>query len=294
MQRRKLHIPLSAAALSLLSTLFSSPGWTLPEDRAQPITIQSDSAEQRIVDGKETTLYNGSVVMVQGSLHIKGDTVTVFSENRSVTRIVAIGKLAFFSQQNEAEKPPVEAQAETIEYQLSNDTIVFLNQATLTQGASSLSGQRIDYNTNTAQVKAAGSQEGNEAASSTGRVNMVLEPKRKNDSAEANGVSTPIANPGPAPEPEPEPELKSESEPESKPKPAPEPEPVSVPAPASGDVSATAVDAPTPAAIPAATPTPTPTVQPNTTGNDKASAQTDDHTNPKTDLKDSHADAVSQ
>ncbi|WP_019529753.1 lipopolysaccharide transport periplasmic protein LptA [Dasania marina] len=286
MQRRKLHIPLSAAALSLISTLFSNSGWTLPEDRAQPITIQSDSAEQRIVDGKETTLYNGSVVMVQGSLHIKGDTVTVFSEDRSVTRIVAIGKLAFFSQQNEAEKPPVEAQAETIEYQLSNDTIVFLNQATLTQGASSLSGQRIDYNTNTAQVKAAGSQEGSEAASSTGRVNMVLEPKRKIDSAETNGMSAPIANPSPAPKPE--------SESESEPKPAPEPEPVSVPAPVSDDVSATAVDAPTPAAISAATPTPTPTVQPNTTGNDKASAPTDDHTNPKTDLKDSHADAVSQ
>jgi len=170
--------------------LLASPitGMSLPEDREQAINIQADSAERSASNGKEKTIYTGNVVMVQGSLKINGDLITILSENRSVTEIIALGKPAGFSQQTELEKPPTEGQAEKIQYQLVNDTVVMLNKASLVQGASVITGERIDYNMVTAQVKATG-MVGVDAAGNpkkgdenSGRVNMILEPKRKTES----------------------------------------------------------------------------------------------------------------
>ncbi|MGK0441933.1 MAG: lipopolysaccharide export system protein LptA [Pseudohongiellaceae bacterium] len=164
-----------------LSVLLSSNSFALPSDREQPISIQSDSAEQKMMDGKERTVYKGNVIMTQGSLHLKGDVVTVLSKDRSVTHIIAKGGLAFFSQMSEIENPPIEAKAEIIRYQLEANTITMTKQASLTQGGSTISGERIDYNTLTSQVKAAGNPSTASDSASKGRVNIILEPSRKTD-----------------------------------------------------------------------------------------------------------------
>ena len=162
---------LTARTLLTISTAaFAAAAWSLPGDREQPINIQADAAEQIIQDGTEKTIYTGSVVMTQGSMLIEGDEVTIFSEERSVTKIIAIGKPAHFKQQSEQEQLPVKAYANRINYDLSDEIIVLLDEASLKQGSDTISGKRIDYNIATEQVKAASTKDT--------RVNIILEPKK--------------------------------------------------------------------------------------------------------------------
>lgn len=166
-----------AASLLLTSTL----ALALPEDNQQPIAVQADRAEHSSKLNKATTLYIGNVSMQQGSLVIRGDKVTILSENRAVSEIIATGSPAQFTQQPAADQPVVLAKAETIHYRLSQDSISLLEQASLSQGESFVTGNHIDYNMLTAEVKAIGgssetNDDGTEAAS--GRVNMILEPQR--------------------------------------------------------------------------------------------------------------------
>ena len=149
LQRKTIKLSLWLPLLCLSATTLA-----LPNDREQPINIESDSAEHSINNGEEKTIYQGKVVMVQGTMELKGEKIIVFSNDRTVSKVVASGKLASFSQQPEQESPPIHAEAQTIVYTLSNDTIVMTDDAKLTQGGSSITGTRIDYNTVTAEVKA--------------------------------------------------------------------------------------------------------------------------------------------
>lgn len=157
-------------ALAIASLAVTVTGWALPSDREQPINIQADAAEQVMQEGRETTVYTGSVIMTQGSMLIEGDEVTIFSKERTVTKIVAVGKPAHFKQQSEQEQPPVKAYAQRINYDLNGETIVLFDEASLLQGGDTISGKRIDYNIATEQVKA--------ASTNDTRVNIVLEPKK--------------------------------------------------------------------------------------------------------------------
>ena len=156
-------LAISAASIAMLS-------WALPNDREQPINIQADSAEQVTHKGREKTIYTGNVVMTQGSMLIEGNQVTIFSVERNVTEIVAIGEPAHFKQKSAQEQMPVKAYAQRINYDLSAETIVLLNEASLLQGGDAISGKRIDYNIATEQVKA--------ASTGDSRVNIILEPKK--------------------------------------------------------------------------------------------------------------------
>lgn len=167
-----LHRKLAARTLLTISTLFITiPSWSLPNDREQPINIQADAAEQVIHEGREKTIYTGSVIMTQGSMLIEGDEVTIFSKERSVTKIIAIGKPAHFKQQSEQQQQPTKAYAQRINYNVSDEAIVLLNDASFVQGGNTISGKRIDYNIANEQVKA--------ASANDSRVNIVLEPQKK-------------------------------------------------------------------------------------------------------------------
>ncbi|MEE8058903.1 MAG: lipopolysaccharide transport periplasmic protein LptA [Pseudomonadales bacterium] len=130
--------------------------WALPEDNQQPINIQSDRATQKSLANGEQTEYFGNVVMTQGSLLINGDHIIIHSKNRKATKIVAIGKPAKFQQQSTPNKEPVKAQANTINYELRNETLILAGNATIEQDGATVSGKRIEYNTATERVNANG------------------------------------------------------------------------------------------------------------------------------------------
>lgn len=133
---------LSGLALTV-SLLVALPAAALPEDRDQPIRIEADEA---LRDEKQGfTRYQGNVKMNQGSLHIQADQVTIYHVDEEADKIVARGKPARFQQQPEAEKGPVKASAETIEYYKNDDRVQLLNNASIEQDGSTVTGDSIEY-----------------------------------------------------------------------------------------------------------------------------------------------------
>jgi lipopolysaccharide export system protein LptA len=149
----------------------SLSAFALPEDRQQPINVQSDSAEKI----KEKVFYRGNVTMTQGTITIKGETVTVESDNDKVQRLIADGTPAQFSQKPNANEGLVSATADNIDYQLVSDTVLLTKNANVEQSDSSISGERIEYDIKAQRVRASGLKEGD-----GGRVRMILQPQTDN------------------------------------------------------------------------------------------------------------------
>jgi len=161
--------------LSALITvmLLSHHAAALPGDNEKPINIQSDRASQKSRNNGETTEYFGNVQMTQGSLKINGEHITIHSKDREVIAIVATGNPATFEQQTELESPPVEAQAQKLDYQLKDETVILSVDACITQNGSIVTGKRIEYNMASERIKASGDE------TDASRVNMVILPEGK-------------------------------------------------------------------------------------------------------------------
>ena len=80
----------------LVACLLPAGAFALPDDRDQPIHITADTA---IRDEKQGfTVYSGNVHMIQGSMDIVADTLTIYHEKAQADKIVAEGKPAKMQQ----------------------------------------------------------------------------------------------------------------------------------------------------------------------------------------------------
>jgi lipopolysaccharide export system protein LptA len=176
---------------SLLALLLcgSSISHSLPSDKEQPINVQSDRASQTILENGAKTEYFGDVLITQGSLKIKGEHVIIHSQDHKVSKIVALGKPAYFEQQPEQDKPLVKAKANKLKYQVVSDIIVLTEQASIEQDGSIVSGNAIEYNINQERVMASSSKD------DSTRVIMVLTPEKANISSTKEPSDSPPANP---------------------------------------------------------------------------------------------------
>ena len=152
----------------------------LPDDRQQPINISSDTAD---VDTKEgISIYRGDVVVTQGTTRITGDIVTVYSSDREVSRVIAVGEeqLAYYEEQQPGDQGTIQAWGETIRYDVHGGQVELIKNARLTQKGDIFTGEKINYNLMQQTVNARGASE----QGAGGRVQMVLQPRQKqNDSA---------------------------------------------------------------------------------------------------------------
>jgi lipopolysaccharide export system protein LptA len=172
-------------AVSVLSCLIPAGAVALPDDRDQPIHITADTA---IRDEKQGfTVYRGNVHMIQGSLDIVADTLTIYHENAQADKIVAEGKPAKMQQQPAVDEPLVKARAEIIEYYKIEDKVHLKINAHITQDGSSVTGDSIDYFITEQLVKADSQQ-----APDGKRVQVVIEPKvlrEEEDTADGTSAS---------------------------------------------------------------------------------------------------------
>lgn len=161
------------AGLILLNLqFFILDAQALPEDRRQPIEIQSLEAIRE--ETKGLTVYTGNVTIVQGTIRIQADKVTVHSDKNKVNKIVGIGKPAEYQQQSKPDSAPVVARGNSIEYNLVSDIILMIGDASLRQEDSILTGERIEYDLKKEVIRAKG-------GSNTGRerIRMVIPPSQQ-------------------------------------------------------------------------------------------------------------------
>lgn len=123
----------------LLSPLLNA----LPGDAQQPIRIKADSAERNEKTGQ--TIYDGNVIIVQGSLQITADKVVIEGGASSIKSIRATGNPAHLQQQPRQDQSKIHARGDTIFYHLERKLVELIGEASLIQQGSTVSGERIDY-----------------------------------------------------------------------------------------------------------------------------------------------------
>jgi lipopolysaccharide transport periplasmic protein LptA len=144
----------------------------LPDDRFQDLNISADRAE--LDDQSGTTTYAGRVIVVQGSMKITAERVVIHGRNDSYSHVVATGSPARLSQIPNIGQEPVTAQANRLEYRITDETLFLIDNAAFKQEGTSLSGNRIEYDVKKAVVKAGGNTN---STTSDRRVRMVIPPK---------------------------------------------------------------------------------------------------------------------
>ncbi len=158
--------PLTTLAVALLALFLShhSLGQAAPEDKDQPIRIQADKVT--LDERQAVSTYDGNVVVTQGTMRLTADIVRVFADRNQLDRIVAEGNLVEFFQKT-AKGQEVRAEAKQIEYRASDQLVILLGSAKLTQGPNSFASERIEYNTLSAVVN---------AGDDSGRVDVIILP----------------------------------------------------------------------------------------------------------------------
>lgn len=159
------------AMLALSSALTSAGSFAIGADRDQPIYVQSDTATRNENTG--ITVYQGDVNMKQGSTRILADKVTIYTVNNEITRILAVGNPAHYQEKPDEQRKTVVAEANTIDYLLNQDKLNLIENASLDQEGTTMTGKRIEYNIKASEVKASSN-----SSSGDGRIHMVIQPKK--------------------------------------------------------------------------------------------------------------------
>ncbi|HXH04734.1 MAG TPA: lipopolysaccharide transport periplasmic protein LptA [Candidatus Competibacteraceae bacterium] len=173
-RRPNLSLPLLLAVAALLP----AAGLALPEDRQQPIHLESVSAEYDQKSGVST--YQGNVVVSQGSMRLTADLAKVFlNPNGDVQRMEATGNPATFRYQPSRDKPEINGVGQKVEYETASAKVVVTGGARFTQGQDVFTGDRVEYDINLDKVKAS-SDSGN-------RVRFTIQPKSEPKSGKGGG-----------------------------------------------------------------------------------------------------------
>ena len=167
---------------SLAAAIGSSAAWALPTDREQPIRVQADSAE--LDDKQGVAVYRGDVVVTQGSMKLTGNTVTLKQNKDGEIEVVSsVGKPAYFEQKPAPDKQITQAYGLTIQYFVSQNRVVLIDQAKVIQEGNTFEGEKIVYDTQR-QIVNAGRATGSQVTTPRPRIDMVIQPKKKQDQAQ--------------------------------------------------------------------------------------------------------------
>ena len=169
---------LGACALGLL--LLCGSGFAIAEkaDRNKPVNLEADKVT--IDDAKRIAVFEGNVVLRQGSLEIRGDRMEVRQDKDGFKFGTAWGNRAYFRQKREGFDEYIEGWAERLEYDGRAETMKMFDRAQVKRGHDDIRGNFISYDAKSEFYQVIGG--GKQAADvkhSGGRVRAVIQPKPK-------------------------------------------------------------------------------------------------------------------
>lgn len=142
------------------------------EDTQQPITIEADRAV--LDEKKQTSTYTGNVILRQGGIEVKADTVTVYTTEGRLQRVIAEGDPVHYQQQQKNDSD-IRGVSQRMEYESESNRVLLLDGAELWQGGNRFSGKRIQFDPEQEKVIATGDPNGAESESK--RVQITLQPQ---------------------------------------------------------------------------------------------------------------------
>lgn len=153
-----------AAALALGSPLAVA----LPEDRTQPIQLEASRGQLDQKTG--VSVYEGNVVITQGSMRLNADTVTIHVKDNNFQRMEAVGNPVNLRYKQAADKPELQGTSQRVDYDVAGAKVTMSGNARLVQGKDVFTGEQIEYNLKDDVVKARG-------AGSNGRIQFTIQPQ---------------------------------------------------------------------------------------------------------------------
>lgn len=167
-RRMRVHIELSVALIALLCACGIAQA--KQSDKNQPININANAFAGSQDSGKIT--FTGAVVLDQGTFHADGAQATGYTDPNDTSqwqRVVLTGAPAHF-QQTQDNGTLVHGSAQTLDYKVSENTVILTGDATVVQqGRGAYHGQMLAYNTDTGEIQG--------TAAAGGRVHITLQPR---------------------------------------------------------------------------------------------------------------------
>ena len=160
-------------------------------DREKAVNVESDRV--MVDDVKQVSVFEGNVVLTQGSMVIRGDRMEVRQDKEGFKQGTVWGKQAYFRQKREGASELIEGWGERIEYDSRADKVQLFTRAAMKKGNDDVSGDYISYDANTEFFQVIGG--GAKAATQNnpqGRVRTVLQPKAKANAPAPAPLSLPL------------------------------------------------------------------------------------------------------
>jgi lipopolysaccharide export system protein LptA len=152
-------------------------------DRDKPVNIESE--RMNADDAQKTSVFDGRVVLTQGTLLIRADRLTLRQDSEGFQSAVATGRPATFRQKREGVDEYIDGEAERIEYDGRADRVQMFNGARVSRsGGDEVRGSYISYDSKTESFSVQ-SATGAPPQSRDGRVRAVIMPKNKDAAAPA-------------------------------------------------------------------------------------------------------------
>ena len=149
-------------------------------DRDKPVNVESDRVT--VDDARQLTVFEGGVVLTQGTMVIRGERMEVRQDKEGFKHGTVWGKQAYFKQKRDGVNEWIEGWGDRIEYDGRAEKVQLFTRAAMKKGDDNVAGDYISYDANTEFFQVIGG--GAKAASANnpeGRVRTVLQPKPKAD-----------------------------------------------------------------------------------------------------------------
>ena len=170
--------------LALLVAAFCACGVAQAKqsDKDQPININASSFAGSQDSGK--IVFTGSVTLDQGTFKADGSQATGYTDPDDTSqwqRVVLVGSPAHF-QQTQDNGTLVHGQGATIDYKVSENTVILTGNAVVVQqGKGEFHGEKLVYNTDTGEIQG--------SPVTGGRVHITLQPRTKPAPAKPVGTA---------------------------------------------------------------------------------------------------------
>ncbi|MHB1144236.1 MAG: lipopolysaccharide transport periplasmic protein LptA [Thiobacillus sp.] len=161
------------------AALLASPAHAEKADRDKPVNLEADTVT--LDDVRKISVYQGNVLLTQGTLMLRADQVQVTQNASGLDKISAAGRPASFRQKVDGRDEFIEGFSSRIEYDGVNSQLELIGQAQLRRGSDELRGAQISYNANTEFYKVVGQPD---AKTPAGRVRAVIRPKPRTQPAQ--------------------------------------------------------------------------------------------------------------
>jgi lipopolysaccharide export system protein LptA len=169
-----------AALLILLAVLAAAPARAERADRDKPLNVEAD--RMLADDGKQTVVFEGRVVLTQGTFVLRADKLTVRQDKEGFQSGIAVGSPATFRQKRDGVDEWIDGEALRIEYDGKVERVELFDKARVSRDKDEVRGNYISYDTRSEVYRVQGSKELPSApAGRDARVRATIQPKKKDD-----------------------------------------------------------------------------------------------------------------